>query len=217
MMVLLGACVWLLWQGAPAAAPIPVGSGPEPSPAPVSWDIDFQFRDPQRIQVQLPGQAQPEVYWYLLYTATNRNDRSVRFFPIFQLVTEDLTVVDTDTGIHPLVFDAIKERHRRTYPDLVHPTKAIGDLLTGDDNARESVAIWRGVDLNSTNFAIYVAGLSGETRAVPNPGFDPQAGPDNPRHFTLRKTLEIRYQLPGSPAARAVVEPQRVDSRWVMR
>jgi len=39
----------------------------------------------------------------------------------------------------------------------------------------------------------------------------------NPRYFTLRKTLEIRYTLPGSPQARPGAQPQRDEVRWIMR
>lgn len=206
-----------------------VGSGPEPAATPVSWEFKFQFLDPRRIEVQLPGTDQPEVYWYMVYTATNGGPRSQLFFPMFRVVTEELEVFDSDTGISPLVFAAIRERHRRTHPDLVHPTKAIGELLTGDDNARESVAIWRQIDLSNNRFTVYVAGLSGEAQFVRNPAYDPtrpettETGPDgkevvrNPKSFTLRKTLEIRYNLPGSASARPRAAPERRQMRWIMR
>ena len=94
------------------------------------------------------------------------------------------------------------------------------------------MAVWRDIDSNVNSFTIYVAGLSGETRLVPNPRYDatkPEMklvrGDDgrerevtvNPKHFTLRKTLEIRYNLPGSPAVTPAVEPERAEVRWIMR
>ncbi|MCK4343460.1 MAG: hypothetical protein KAY37_17235 [Phycisphaerae bacterium] len=209
-----------------------VGTGPQPSPNPISWEYKFTFLDPQRIEIQLPDSAEPEVYWYLVYTVANTGQRSQHFFPLFQIVTEDLRVFDTDMGISPLVFDAIRERHNITHKYLVHPTKAIGPLLAGEDNARESVAIWRQIDLTQNNFRVYVAGLSGETRFVPNPSYNPDQpeteksiGPDgrecektvNPTYFTLRKTLEIRYTLPGSPNSRFQAVPERGEIRWLMR
>ncbi len=204
-----------------------VGKGPQPAATPVAWEFEFKFLDPQRIEVQSPETGANEVYWYMVYTVTNRGDRSQMFFPMFQVVTDDLKVFDSDTGISKLVFDAIKERHKQTHPYLVHPTKAIGDLLAGADNARESVAIWRQIDLNLDKFTVYVSGLSGESRFVRNPAFDatkPET-PDrpgakhggNPKYFTLRKTLEIRYNLPGSATARSQAEPERRVIRWVMR
>lgn len=215
----------------PAAHEV-VGTGPQPSPTTISWELEFDFLDPQRIEVQLPGTTQPEVYWYIVYTVTNPGQRTQRFFPMFEIVTEDLRVLETDMGIDPLVFNAIAERHRITHKYMVSPTKAIGPLRAGADNARESVAIWRGVELNQNNFRVYVAGLSGESRFVANPAYDPDqpeeatgtgsdgrspAAAENPQYFTLRKTLEIPYTLPGSPAARTTAEPERGDARWIMR
>jgi hypothetical protein len=209
-----------------------VGTGPEPSTTPISWQLEFSFLDPERIEVQLPGQAEPEVYWYMVYTVTNRSPRTQDFFPLFQIVTDDLEVADTDIGISPLVFNVIRERHAITHKYMVHPTKAIGPLRSGSDNALESVAIWRDIDLSRNSFRIYAAGLSGEVKFVPNPAFDPNrpetetvTGNDgrkreeivNPQYFTLRKTLEIRYTLPGSSVARPSATPQRKSIRWILR
>ena len=138
----------------------------------------------------------------------------------------------TDMGISPLVYEAIAARHRVTHKYMVPPVKAIGSLLSGDDNARESVAIWRSVDLSQNSFSVYVAGLSGETRSVPNPKYDAKRPPakaatrakgdqpspdENPPYFTLRKTLEIRYTLPGSPEGRLRSDPERREVKWVLR
>jgi hypothetical protein len=168
----------------------------------------------------------------MVYTVTNTDERTQRFFPMFQLVTEDFTVVDTDMGISKLVFEAIRERHRATHPYLVHPTEAIGEIGAGDDNAIESVAIWRGSQVKGNSFTIYAAGLSGETRYMKNPAHEPGQPEElrlrskdgrertvqvNPRFFPLRKTLEIRYTLPGSAEALGNAAPQRDSVRWIMR
>jgi hypothetical protein len=223
---------WALWLASATASPQDLGTGPQPSTFPASWELEFKFRDPERIEVTTPGSERPDVYWYILYTVTNPGPRSQRFFPMFQIVTENMQILDTDVGISPRVFDAIRERHKAVYKYLEDPTRVIGTLLSGTDNARESVAIWRNIDLSNVSFAVYVAGLSGETQFVPNPRYDPKRpetemvrGPDgserrvvtNPRQFTLRKTLEIRYTLPGSPAARPGVTPERGQVRWIMR
>lgn len=203
-----------------------------PSPRPVAWELEFRFLDPKRIEVQIPGTNRTETYWYVVYTVSNNTGASLRFFPTFQIVTEDLQVFDTDMGISPLVFDAIRERHKITHKYLVDPTRAVDTLLTGEDNARESVAIWRDIDLSQNSFKLYVSGLSGEIRTIPNPSYRPDQpetamvrGPDgrereqigNPKVFTLRKTLEVRYNLPGSPRARPVTEPERSEVRWILR
>jgi hypothetical protein len=226
-----------LGQDAPARPDEPVGTGPEPAPMTISWELKFDYLAPRRIE------SGGHVYWYMVYTVTNTSDRTQRFFPQFQLVTDGLRVLDTDVGIPAAVFNLIHERHKKTHPYLVHPTKAIGELRTGEDNARDSVAIWRADDVKVNNFTIYVAGLSGETRLVPNPAVRPvkpgegadspdknaagtapdgaaaASGPAGspPKHFTLRKTLELRYTLPGSLEALASAEPELRSARWVMR
>ncbi len=230
MQVLAG--LLLLLAAAPQERKDEVAAGPQPSQIPISWELEFKYLDPHRIEVQLPGADKPETFWYMVYTVTNPSPRAQRFFPLFQLVTDDLQVHHTDTGISPLVFDAIRERHKLTHKYLVHPTKAIGALLTGDDNARESVAVWRDIDPHVNGFTIYIAGLSGETRLVPNRRYDPKQPEKtlvkaadghereveaNPKYFTLRKTLKIRYNLPGSPEARPGVDPERGETVWVMR
>ncbi len=209
-----------------------VGVGPEPSPTPISWEFDFKYVPPRRIEVQLAGSDRPEVYWYMLYTVTNTSRTTQRFYPTFELVTEGLQVIPTDMGISPIVFDAIRERHKITHKYLVHPTKAIGDLRMGDDYARESVAIWRASDLNVTEFKIYIAGLSGEACVMRNPAYNPDEPETkeitaadgrrrevtiNPKYFTLRKTLQLSYTLPASEQARKQIAPRLDDARWIMR
>jgi hypothetical protein len=206
-----------------------VGDGPEPSPTLSSWQLDLRFNEPRRIEVLVPGSSQPEVYWYVVYTVVNTSSRTQDFRPNFQIVTEDLRVIDTDVGVHPLVFNSIRELHRVSHPDLLPPSQAGGELRVGVDNARESVAIWRPFELKYNHFTVYVAGLSGELKFVKNPSYDsskpeteptslPQQGAGgNPKFFVLRKTLELRYNLPGSVTARPLVQPERLDMRWILR
>lgn len=202
-----------------------LGGGPEPAPTAVTWELDFKYVNPPR-RIEMGGTT----YWYLVYTATNRSSATQRFFPRSQLVTEELRVIETDMGINAAVFDAIRQRHQKTHPYLVSPTKAVGEIRIGDDNAIESVAIWRNVDLSVNEFKIVIGGLSGETRLIRNPAFDPSrpetppsaaAEPpgteQNPRFFTLRKTLELSYRLAGSENTRIAAEPVLERARWIMR
>ena len=210
----------------------PVGVGPEPSPTPVSWEIDFKYVPPRQIAVKTKGSDRPQVYWYMLYTAINTSNTTQHFYPTFELVTDDLKVIETDMGISPLVFDAIRERHKITHKYLVSPSKAIGDLNVGQDYARESVAIWRADNITTNKFKIYVSGLSGETRAMPNPNYDPDKPGTttvelkdgrtgkvvvNPEYFPLRKTLELSYTLPVSTPSQAQIDPRLDSARWIMR
>jgi hypothetical protein len=204
-----------------------VGSGPEPALAPISWEMDFEYLDPPR-RIEVGGTP----YFYLVYKVTNTSASTKRFQPTIQLVTEDLRVIETDSGIRNDVFEAIRTRHKQTHPQMIDPVSVIGDLRTGRDYSKESVAIWRANDVTVNNFSIFVAGLSGEAKLVKNPAYDPKKPETmsvksedgqtrevvvNPKHFTLRKTLELRYAIPGSTSARDTRDPELIKSRWIMR
>lgn len=216
------------------ACPLPpaTAAAPEPAPIPRGWVLDFEFQDPQRITLQLPGEPAPRTFWYLLYTVTNNTPAEVDFYPAFEIVTDTLQRIRSERNVSPLVFEAIKARHRDLYPFLEKPTMIIGRLRIGDDNARQGVAIWPDFDPAATRFSIFVRGLSGETAEIPNPAYDPArpatrrvALPDgttvvepvNPPTYTLYRQLEIRYDLPGDVVTRDEAQPVRTGQRWVMR
>lgn len=232
MYALLFASLAVTW--CPAQSAGDVGIGPAPSPRPVAWEMELAYLAPRRIVLNVGGRD--EVFWYMLYSVVNTSGSAQPFHPTFELVTEDLRVFTTDSGIPARVFDAIRARHARTHPDLLHPTRAIGDLSAGMDYQRQSVAIWRNADVGPNRFTVYVSGLSGEARLERNPAYDPQRPEeseieattpdgrtirrrvlDNPRMFTIRKTLELRYVLPASEQLRGRVEPQLESERWIMR
>ncbi len=194
-------------------------AAPEPAMAPKSWELDFEFHDLQRIDVVLPGDTEPTTYWYLLYTVTNNSGQDVQFYPTFELVTSSLKKVTAGDDISPSVFDALEARYQKIYPFFRHPMKVTGKLLQGPDNARTSAAVFRDFDPEADSFTVYVAGLSGEIETVQNPLFDPEKpeSAENPPFFTLRKTLAIKYDLPGDPGSRRMVEPVQRGKKWVMR
>ncbi|MHC4445523.1 MAG: hypothetical protein ACYTF1_11635 [Planctomycetota bacterium] len=198
-----------------------------PKVAPSSWELKFRFQDPQRVSVELPGRAQPVVYWYMLYTVENScdlskespKDREVEFYPEFVLVTDMLQVLVSEIKVSPEAFQAVKRRSGN--PLLLPQEKVLGRLLCGKDRARHSVALWRDFAPEAKGFKIYVSGLSGEVSRLKNPMFDPSkpVSAKNKRHFILRKTLEIPYKFPGGLSARSKLVPQRIGDkqRWIMK
>jgi hypothetical protein len=183
------------------------------------WQLDVDFHDPQRLMIRLPGEAKETTYWYVLYQATNNTGRDVEFFPSCRLVTDTLKVVDGGDEVHPAVYEAIAQRHGVEYPFFTLPNKASGLLLQGRENARASVAVFRDFDPTASAFTVYLGGFSGDVDRIPNPTFDPgrPESPENPRSFVLRKTLALRYDLPGDPVTRAASKPVRRTREWVMR
>ncbi len=192
---------------------------PKPSAAPRAWQLDFEFHDPGRIEVTLPGHNQPTVYWYLLYSVVNETGRDIEFYPTFDLVTDDLEVIEGGSGVHPAVYAAIGERYAKLYPFFVHPRQAGGTLQQGEDHKRTSAIALPDFDPHASRFTVFVGGLSGEMTRVPNPTFDPEQpeSDNNPRVFVLRKTLAVTYELPGDAESRNLAIPSRVQREWVMR
>ncbi|MHC4063725.1 MAG: hypothetical protein ACYSUI_04395 [Planctomycetota bacterium] len=194
-------------------------AAPEPSLSPQSWELDFEFRDPTRITLTLPGDSQPTTFWYLLYSVTNNTGDEIEFYPSFHLVTDTLQVVEGGSNISPRVYEAIRARHKKEHPFMVDPPAVFGLLKQGEDNRLTSAAVFRNFDPEASHFTIYVGGLSGELARLSNPAFDPlKAESDkNSRSFVLRKTLAIEYDLPGDSRTRARAVPTRVKRDWVMR
>lgn len=228
---------WLLALGTLALSAIPgltsvAPAAPTPSIAPKSWQLEFEFEDPRRLVIQVPGESKPRVYWYMLYTVTNSGNRDVQFMPRFEIVTDSLQVLETDVAADPAVFDAIKKVHTKDKPFLLEPLEVMGKLLQGADNAKDSVAIWQDFSGNTRQFTVFVSGLSGETVIMANPTYD-SAKPEfatkdlpggvktkvmiNPKRFVLYKTLSVGYGLPGDDEARKTAKPIRQDVEWLMR
>ncbi len=202
-----------------ALSGVPSPAAPQAGVAPKSWQLDFEFYDPQRITLRLPGDDMESTFWYVLYRVTNRTGQEVEFYPSMRVVTNTLEVVEAGDGINPRVYAAIAARHRDEFPFFVPPFKITGLLRQGEENAQVSAAVFHTFDAEASSFRLYVSGLSGEIERVINPVFDQNRGEseDNPRFFLLRRTLEIIYDLPGDPQTRAGAKPVRRSRQWVMR
>lgn len=213
---LLSALAFLVCWAAVGPA---LGEIPEPSVAPASSELTFRYRDPERVSVLLPGETTPTLYWYMLYTVENATGSEVDFLPRFTLVTDTLQVVPAEVQVSPEAFKAIQRRTGD--PLLVPPEKAVGRLLCGKDQAKRSVAIWRDFDPRAKSFKVFVAGLSSEMTRLRNPTFDPAEpeSDENPRHYVLRRTLEIPYRLPVGESMRHQAVPERrpEQQKWIMR
>lgn len=202
------------WTAAFAEAQVP-----QPARFPANWELDFAFHDPQALVITLPGDDRPSVFWYVLYRAENNTGRDIQYFPTAELVTESLEVVRGGENISPTVYDAIVERHRRTDPFLIVPGKTLGTFLQGEDNAKSSMMVFKDFNQNDNEFTIYFGGLSGEIQRVPNPRYrrSEVATAEQPRYFTLRKTLAVKYRVPGDSQTRRQAGAQRLSQEWIMR
>jgi len=218
-------CLAILATGlAAAAASVALSSPPpQPSVASLSWQLDFTHEAPRSISLRLPGREETKSYWYSLFTVTNRTGADQIFVPDFVLYTDTGKIVRAGDGVPGAVFEAIQKRHNN--PLLVDLAAATGKILQGEDNAVDSVAIWREFDPKARAFDLFVGGLSGEHLRVPLP-VPIKVTVANEKgnkvqvlktEVVLYKCLHVSYRLPGEAAARSRTAPEAVKRRWVMR
>jgi len=175
------------------------------------WTLDFQFEHPQPIVVRTPG-GEREVYWYLVYTVTNRGKEARNFVPAFTLYTDKATV--HRAGVFPTVFEAIKRTRKIRF--LENAARMHTQVLPGEGNARTGVAIFPPIDRRTDRFTIFVEGLSGQFIERPKPGAAPDA-PAEERVVRLRKTLALTYRLAGDRWWLNLDQPVFVSKRWTWR
>jgi len=204
---------------------IPLRGQPEPSEFPSSWQLDFRYPElPQAIEVRVPGQSEPQLFWYLRYTVTNHTGEDQVFVPDFTLYTDTGQLIEAGKGVHWTVFEAIKSVHNDVF--LRDTTEMAGKLLQGEDNAKTGVAIWPDFDPKAGGFDIFIGGLSGEAAqiALPKPvevnEIDVTTGQRRTvtkTQLVLSKTLRMRFGIVGDAEARATTPVELIQKDWVMR
>ena len=209
--VTIGLCIGLVGVGHGDPAP-------KPKIVPTVWELEFKFQTPKQISLRMPGKKAPTTFWYMLYEVQNGTGADIDFVPTFALYTDhgDLIV----SSGRPTVFTAIQGRHNSPLLENLSSAK----ILQGDDNARDSVAIWRDLPDDARGFDIFVTGLSGEKIIVnlPKPVEDEiyedgKVKKVTKDKVTLRKTLKLTYALPGEARSRPNRTPKLVRKEWVMR
>jgi len=209
------------------ASPARAGDYPEPSPYPVSWELSFQHDKPKRIVVRVPGQGD-RAYWYMTYTVANKTDQDRMFLPVFELATKDGKVYRSDKGVPPRVFEEIKRQGGAQMRFLEPSYKVIGTLRVGEDQAKDSVAIWPEPTTEMGSFSIYVSGLSGETvtmkmvngvpiKVKPENIAEEMKGVKDEDKVILRKTLQLNYVVYGDELFPGLDEVNVKPEAWVMR
>jgi hypothetical protein len=196
------------------ARTVQAGKYPEPSPYPIDWELNFTHDQPKRIVVDVPGAATPEAFWYIKYTVTNNTDKEQEFLPVFELMTNDGTIIRSDDKISPTVFDKIKQTEG---DNLLEPmNKIAGTLRIGEDQAKDGVAIWKEPAPRMGTFSIFVGGLCGEHVELKNDDGTPVLGSDN-QPVILRKTLQLDYAIYGDEVSPAPDAVHAKGEKWVMR
>jgi hypothetical protein len=143
----------------------------------------------------------------LTYTVTNNSGEDLLFAPAFELAT-DQEVLRSGRSVPLEVTRELQSRAQN--PMILDQISMIGQLLQGKENAKDGLVIWPADDLRPGDLTVYAAGFSGETAKV--------QGPDSKQTVILRKTLMLRYTVPGELTQRGG-QPLELSepARWIMR
>ena len=181
---------------------------PKPSPYKVTWEFDFENKRPQRIVVD------DQAYWYMPYTVINNTDEERMYLPVFEMLTNEGAVVRSDRNVPYKVFEEIKRRERNQF--LEHFTQVGGQILLGEDQAKEGVAIWQEPTTDMGQFSIFVGNLSGEIATLKNAKGEEMKNADG-KPVVLRKTLRLNYFVRGDEVHPGEDEVNENPKDWVMR
>jgi hypothetical protein len=185
-------------------------AAPEPAPIPKRWQLDIKASPLRMALVQTPNGA-ARSYFYMTYLVTNNTASDILFAPAFELTTDEGVVLRSGRDVPFEVTKAIIERLGN--PMLEDQIGIVGNLLRGEENAKEGVVIWPMPTHHCNELAVYAAGFSGETATMELP--NPQTG--ELERKLLRKTLMLRYRAPGEFDAAFGSPLEPYETRWIMR
>ena len=175
-------------------------AAPEPAVVPMTWELTFKNQLPERIVVE------GKTYWYVRYTVSNNTGRDVLYTPDFEITTDSGQAIAAFKDVPKDVFGKIKELHGATL--LQSHTEILGKLLQGEDNAKDGVIIFAGLEAEARVLNLFISGISGETAEVKNP----MSG----AVVVLQKSLVLEYSIPGE-AVRIDPRPTLKSTKWVMK
>ncbi len=174
-------------------------AAPQPSVVPQTWELFFTAQPVERMIVD------GKTYFYIRYKVVNNTGKDILFTPDFQLMTDTGQLLQSETQADN-VYKKVKALYKAEF--MLSPIDIFGKLRQGEDNAKEGVAIFTGVDADARNFKIFVSGTTGDTAEVKNP----LTG----KTEILHKTLVLEYDIPGQ-AIGIDIQPQPKMPYWVMR
>jgi len=183
-------------------------AAPEPSPVTISWEFTYDMGPLRLAWVETAEGNKP--YFFLTYSITNYSGSDLLFAPDVTLMTDNVTVLKSGRDVPTAVTNEIL--HRLDNPLVESQIDIVSTVLQGPEHARDGVLIWPAEQLDVDEVSIFFAGLSGEFES-----YVVGRETDNPRRYTLRKTLMLRYATPGNFADQGARPFDLEEKRWVMR
>jgi hypothetical protein len=179
---------------------------PEPDPVPRRWQLNVEVGPLQVTTIDVRGVG-PRSYVYLPYHVVNNSGQDVLFAPMWEYSNGEGKIVRSGRDVPQEVTSQILTSLKN--PFAQDQIEIIGELLQGEENSKDGVAIWPLNDTAPEHMTIYAAGFSGETRTV--------TSPDGKEQFVLRKTLMLEFSGPGSLIGQAAQAIPLRGKQWIMR
>lgn len=186
----------------------PAIAAPEPSPVAITWEFTFEQGPLRLAWVESAEGRRP--YFYLTYRVTNYSGSDLLFAPDVTLMTDNVTVRKSGRDVPTAVTNAIIAELDN--PLIESQIDIVSTVLQGQEHARDGVLIWPVENLDVDEVTIFFSGLSGEFES-----YVVGRGADNPRRYTLRKTLMMRFATPGQFGNQGARPFDLDEKRWVMR
>lgn len=199
----------LAFVGLAPAVPSAMALAPEPAPVPRRWQLEVETSALRMTVVNLPDG--PRAVLFMTYKVTNNSTSDLLFAPSFELATDDMAVLRSGRDVSVAVTNTLLDRLES--PMIQDQISIVGNLLRGEENAKEGLVVWPVPSLFQNELTVYCSGFSGETATMDIP--NPATG--KVERKVLRKTLELRYRLPGELVPAAGGEYVPYSSRWIMR
>ena len=171
------------------------------------WMMDYQGGPLRLFKDAETG----EQFWYATYTIINRTKRERSIAPQWELLDEEGRLFSAGEGVPRRVQRAIQSLLAN--PLHEDQSSLIGDIMTGEENAKSGFAIWK-VGPEVRRFSILVTGLSNTKKVSDDPA--------TKKPIVLKKTRRIDYQM-ATDRATLIGEVPMVPSgaeqnpRWIMR
>ena len=192
-----------------------------PKPAlvqsPSQWTLNTTFTHPQQIVLESSVDKKPVRFWYIILTITNNSGADVGFYPKCELVTDTFQIIPAGKGVGTLVFDKIKDRHKKAYPFLELLGGTDNKIIQGQDNTKDIAIIWPDFDSNAKSINIYITGLSNETIEIESPANLAKKQNAEQKKIYLKKTLDLYYRIKGNPSSLGGAALEYKEKSWVMR
>ncbi len=167
------------------------------------WTLSFMPGELKSYVHPATGNA----YWYFTYVVVNNTGSEKMWAPTIELFDGKGNLMPTGREVPSDVHRAIKQSFKDGAVE--DQFEVLGKLPIGPENGKEGLCVWKAAKLDSTDLAIFVRGLSNETKRVQE---TPDAQPS-----TLRRTMRLDYKVGADERATGSDVIPQTGSEWIFR